>query len=225
MNVKKSKADKFRDILDKLGTMILMNLMFLIASLPIVTIGPAFSGLLTAIRYNIRGEKWFAGFRFGYKTRFWRSLLGWSISLLPLLYFLPEINHHWQTEQLVPLIASVFVFAVLAMFNMALMVLNVYVPTPIGVWLSNSANMIRQAFVQILGTAVIFWAPVFVFLMFPQVFLMLALIFLAVYFTLTALAATLFLKDALVDFLVDARAEGVLLAEEGRHCSEEDDAE
>ena len=111
------------------------------------------------------------------------------------------------------------------MFNMALMVLNVYVPTPIGRWLSNSANMIRQAFVRILGTAVIFWAPVFMFLMFPQVFLMLALIFLAVYFTLTALAATLFLKDALVDFLVDARAEGVLLAEEGRHRSEEDDAE
>ena len=120
MKEKKTFGEKLRIILDKLGTMVLMNLLFLIAALPIVTIGPAWNALLTANRYKIRGDKWLNGFKFGFKTRFWRSLLSWCIFLAPLYYFVAEINYHWQSEQLVPLVAAAFVFALLAMFLISL---------------------------------------------------------------------------------------------------------
>ena len=90
MEEKKSFSEKLHSILNKMGTMALMNAMYLIACIPIVTIGPAWNGLLTAIRYHVRGDKWFAGFKFGFKTRFWRSFLSFNIMLLPILYFVPE---------------------------------------------------------------------------------------------------------------------------------------
>jgi hypothetical protein len=37
----------------------------------------------------------------------------------------------------------------------------------------------------------------------------------ATYFTLAAVCGTMVLKDPLIDFLIDARADGTLIAEEG----------
>jgi len=221
MDKKKNFGDKLRNILEKLGTMVLMNLMFLIAALPIVTIGPAWNALLTAVRYNIRGDKWMAGFKFGYKTRFWRSLIVWVALLLPLYYFLAEINFHWQQEQLVPLLAAVFVFGLLSMFLTALQILNVYVPTSVSRWLHDALKMMKTGFIKVLGMAAVFWLPLFLFLLWTEIFALTVLIFIAVYFTLAALLTTMVLKDNLVDLLLDARTEGVLLAEEGRQKSED----
>ena len=216
MGEKKTFREKFHGILDKMGTMALMNFMYLIACVPILTIGPAWNGLLTAIRYYVRGDKWFAGFKFGYKTRFYRSLFSWNIMLLPILYFLPEINHHWQNEQLIPLLASIFVFVLLAMFGTALQILNVYIPTRVSRWLRNAAEMIKTAPVQLAVMAVLFWLPLLLFLLAWDIFYLVLIVFIAAYFTLVALGTTLLLKTNLVDFLIDARADGELLAEEGK---------
>lgn len=217
MKEKKTFGEKFRIIIDKLGTLVLMNLVFLVAALPVVTIGPAWNGLLTAVRYNIRGDKWFAGFQFGFKTRFWRSLLLWVIMLLPFYFFVAEINFHWQEEQLVPLLAAVFVFALLSMFTSAMQILNVYIPTMVSQWLHNAFAMLKNGSIRLLGVAALFWAPLFMFLLWPEPFFYLLLIFIAIYFALVALLSTMLLKDNLVDLLVEARAEGTLLAEEGRN--------
>ena len=69
-----------------------MNLMFILASIPIVTIGPAWCGLMTSIRYNIRGDGWFAGFKKGFCTRFWRSLIIWCLLAPVTLIFLNDLN-------------------------------------------------------------------------------------------------------------------------------------
>lgn len=223
MKEKKTFGEKMRDILDKLGTIVLMNLMFLLASLPIVTIGPAWSGLLTAVRYRIRGDKWMAGFKFGFKTRFWRSLLAWCVMLFPLYYFVTEISFHWHYEQLVPLVAAAFVFALLSMFLTAMQILNVYVPTKPSVWLRNAMQLLKTGFFKVLGMALVFWLPIFLFLMWPQVFMLIILIFPAAYYALSAYLTTMVLKDNLVDFLLEARTEGTLLAEEGRQKSEDEE--
>ena len=49
--------------------------------------------------------------------------------------------------------------------------------------------------------------------------------FIAFYFSLAAFGATVVLKSTLIDYLVDARIDGVLLAEEGRARTEDDDDE
>ncbi len=219
MRENRPKIHKLKQVIDKLGTLVLMNLMFLVAALPLVTIGPAWSGLLTAIRYNVRGEKWFAGFKFGYKTRFWRSLLIWLVMLVPFYYFIAEINFHWQEEQLVPLLAAVFVFALLGMFTLAMQILNVYVPTKISLWLRNALTTVKTGMIKLFGCTAIFWAPMFLLLLWPDIFFLVVVIFIAIYYALAALLSTMLLKDNLVDILVDTRAEGALLAEESRKKS------
>ncbi len=225
MEEKKSFTEKLHVFLNKLGTIALMNAMYLIASIPIVTIGPAWKGLLTAIRYNVRGEKWFRGFKFGYKVRFWRSLLSWILMVVPIAYFLPEINHHWQNEQLVPLIFSGLIFVLLCMYSTALQILNVYIPTPVGRWLRNAGDMIKSAHWKLAVVAVAFWLPLLLFLMAPDIFSFVLILFLVAYYALVGFATTLLLKDNLIDFLVDARADGVLLAEEGKLRDKDDDEE
>ncbi len=222
MKEKKTFGEKLHNILDKLGTMVLMNLMFLVAALPIVTIGPAWNALLTAVRYNIRGDKWMDGFKFGYKTRFLRSLISWCGFLFPIYYFVTEISFHWNKEQLVPLIAATFVFALISMFLIALQVLNVYVPTKISLWLRSALQLMKTAFVKVLGMAIVYWLPVFLLLLWPEIFALATIVFLAVYYTLAALLTTMVLKENLVEFVLEARAEGTLLAVESKQKDEEE---
>ena len=216
---------KIGKLLNILSTAVLMNACFLICCLPIVTIGPAWNGLLTAIRYHVRGDKWFAGFKFGFKTRFWRSFLSFNIMLLPILYFLPEVNHHWQTEQLVPLIFSVLVFMLLAMFSSALQLLNVYIPTPVGRWIRNAGDLMKSGHLKLAALAAAFWAPLILFLMEPDIFFLIVIVFMIAYYMIVGLGTTLLLKANLIDFLVDARADGVLLAEEGRAKNQSEETE
>lgn len=212
----KTFIEKFRSILDKMGTMALMNFMYLIACLPILTIGPAWNGLLTAIRFHIRGDKWFDGFKFGYKTRFLRSFVLWNAMLLPILFFLTEINYHWENEQFVPLLVSFFSFLLLAMFLAAMQMLNVYVPTRFNRWIHDAIDMMKSANWRLILLAALFWTPLFLLLMAPAIFFLIAIIFVAAYYTLGGMGMTLLLKDSLVDRLVDARADKELLAEEGK---------
>lgn len=222
MKEKKTFGEKLHNILDKLGTMVLMNLMFLIAALPIVTIGPAWNALLTAVRYNIRGDKWMDGFKFGYKTRFLRSLISWCGFLFPIYYFVTEISFHWNKEQLVPLIAATFVFALISMFLISLQILNVYVPTKISLWLHNALKLMKTGFIKVLGMAVVFWLPILLLLLWPEIFALAIIVFLAVYYTLAALLTTMVLKENLVEFVLEARAEGTLLAVESKQKDEEE---
>ena len=50
MKEKQNWTDKLSNAITLAGTAILMNLTFLVASLPLVTIGPAWCGLMSAIR-------------------------------------------------------------------------------------------------------------------------------------------------------------------------------
>lgn len=207
------------------GNVILMNLLFLVCALPIVTIGQAWCALMTAIRYNIRGDKWFEGFKQGFKTRFWRGILSWCIMLIPNIYMLLEVHYGFAMGYTVQLIAASFVFAMSAMVTVALLVLNVYIPTKIGIWIENAVNMVFTVPLQLFGAAALFWIPVLLGLLWFDVFYGMLLILIAVYFCLTALGMTVLLKNALMQYLLAARANGSLLAEEGKVWEEEDTEE
>ena len=63
MQEKDTILDKISRVITKVGTAMMMNLMFLVACLPIVTIGQAWCALFSALRYQIRGESWWNGLR------------------------------------------------------------------------------------------------------------------------------------------------------------------
>ena len=111
------------------------------------------------------------------------------------------------------------------MFLSALLVLNVYIPTPIGRWIRNAGDLIKSAHIKLAGVALAYWLPLILFVLAWDIFSVVLILFLVAYYALVGFATTLFLKDNLVLFLVDARKEGILLAEEGRVRTERDEKE
>lgn len=225
MNQKDTILDKLMKVLSIAGNAIMMNLLFLVSCIPVVTIGPAICALLSAVRYNIRGDRWFDGYKAGFKTRFWRSLLSWCV-LLPLnLHMLLDVRYDYAEGYIGPLVAAGIVFVLTAMVTTALLVLNVYIPTKVGTWINNATNMVIKAPLRLLGASVLFVLPVLLALIWFDVFYYTALVFFAVYFPLAALFGTMLLKDMLLDYLIAARADGSLLAEEGKQKEEEEEEE
>lgn len=227
MKEKQTWMDKFGNVVTMVGTAILMNLMFLVACIPIVTIGPAWCGLLSSIRYNIRGDGWFAGFKAGFCTRFWRSLICWCIGLLMCLYFFTDLNYGilllneqgLTVESVTGCLIPGLFFAMTAMLTDALLILNVYIPTSVNNWLKNGVNFFRHP-VNLFVSAALFWLPVIIALLWDMViFLHVIMIVVAVYFTLVGVGSTILMKDDLIGFLLEARRNGTLTAEEGSQAA------
>lgn len=213
---KETLFEKFSRVITVAGTAILMNLVFLAACLPIVTIGQAWCGLMGAIRYNIRGDGWFKGFWVGFKTRWLRGTIAWVIGLFAAMFLLNDIFVAMTAGAIVPMVASCIMFALAVMLLMSALCLNVYIPTDVVTWLRNTVNLLGKGFVGLLVGAGMFWAPVVVFcLVDGWIIYELAMVLICAYFALTALVTTALMKDPLTCFLLQARADGTLTAEEG----------
>ena len=213
---KKTGIQKLYSVVTFAGTLVLMNFMFLISCIPVVTIGQAWCALLSAVRYNIRGDKWFDGFKAGFKKRFWRGLLSWCILLPVNAYLLIDVHHYYAGGYLEPLISSCFVFLLTAMVTTALIILNVYIPTSVKKWISNAVGLVFKAPLQLAAATALWVVPVILAMLWPLTFFYIIMVFIAVYFAVVALVTTLSLKRPLMDLLLSARADGSLLAEEGK---------
>lgn len=232
---KETLMEKLGRIINMAGTAVLMNLLFLVSCLPIVTIGQAWCALTSAIRYNIRGDSWWEGYKAGFKNRFWRGTVAWIVMLAAAAYLMLDLNHAMlngfyqetgvNTAYITPLVGAALMFAVVGMLTVSLLMLNVYIPTSIGDWIRNAVNMIFKYPLYLLGAAVLFWLPVVLGVLWFSIFYMVALIFIAAYFTLASLGCTMLLKEALIDYLLDARANGTLLSEEGKKKESDEDEE
>lgn len=216
-----------------LGSSALVGILMIVALVPLALIGPSICGLLSGIRYTIRHEHWFIGFKKGFKNRFWRSTIAWTVLLLVNMYMMLDVQYAylavingkdaWSDGYLLQLIFASVVMAVTTMLTTSLLFLNVYIPTPIGRWLESGANMVFKAPLQLLAAAALFWLPVVLGFLRFDIFWYSLVAFIAFYFSLAAFGATVALKNTLIDYLVDARIDGVLLAEEGKERGEEEE--
>lgn len=235
MKEKSTLLEKLGRIIELAGTTVLMNLLFLVSCIPIVTIGQAWCGLVSAIRYNIRGDSWFQGYKDGFKRRFLRGTAAWIVLLAVQAFFLMDMNHYVGnlfddtgavvTAYIVSLVAAGLMYALVNMLTVSLLMLNVYIPTKVGLWIRNGVDMIFKAPLPLLGAAVLFAMPIVLAYLFAGIFIMTALIFIGFYFTLAALVITMILKETLIDYLVDARAECTLLSEEGKPRPKDEEEE
>lgn len=239
MKQKETLFEKLGRILSIAGNAVAMNLLFLVACLPVVTIGAAWNGLFSAIRFNVRGEKWLQGFKVGYTTRFWRSLLSWVIMLVPILMvlefdvisaLLDETGafRAWESftvDGLVRLVFACVMALLLTGLNGALILLNVYIPTSVGNWVRNAANMVFKAPLQIAAMGLMMWLPLLFVQLVPGWFYILVMVFVVAYFVLAALLVTMLMKQPLLDCLIEARAEGILTEEREEESEERSDDE
>ncbi len=205
---------KIMGFMNKAGNMILLNLLFLVSCLPIVTIGPAWKGLYSAVRYSIRRESWFEGYKAGFRHKFLRTLLGFTFGLAALLYggyqfsgALLETLRLPGWDMALPLaIHGLFFLAALAVTT-AMLPTGLYFEGDVNTWLLNAWDLLLHAPLQVLLGGVLMWLPVVVILFFPGFGYIALTLFVAVYFVLAAVVNTAILKDPLIRILKRIRAE------------------
>lgn len=204
-----TKEPKWRKILQLTSNAVMVNFLYLLGCIPVITIGQSWCALFSAIRFAIRGDGWFAGFKEGFKTRFLRGTIAWVVVLALVVYMSMNMLAMVGETVTVIVIHGLFLLAVL-MISTSLIVINVYVPSSVAQWLRNAVNMCFAAPIQVAASSVIMWLPTILIVLFlrfgfldPFFFIM---VFLLIYYTVSALVTTILLKNALIRIKEDTEA-------------------
>ena len=209
--MKQESASKVWKLINYVGNAIAMNLLFLAACLPVVTIGPAICGLYSAIRFTIRGDGWFSGFKEGYRKNFLRTTITCTVCVFLIVDMLSKFNaalsFYMDGNPITPLIVYSIGLVPLLLVFAALWPLNVYIPYDTTTWLKKTFKLIFKAPGPVLLTAVLLAIPVVLVLYYPVWAFLLLLIFVTCYFAVALFVATLFLKDPLVYLLTEYKEE------------------
>ena len=188
------------------GTAIMINLAFLICCLPVVTIGPAFCGMYSALRYVVRGDGWFTGFAAGIKKNFIRNALIGSVLLIMIvdmaINFNTALGYYLESSDYMPLVIySVGLLPLLTVFS-ALWPLNVFIPYESGTdWLKDTLKLLVKAPLQMIIVSALMLLPVALILYIPDIGFMMLIVFLGIYYALIGFASILLLKKPLEDRL------------------------
>ena len=121
--------------------------------------------------------------------------------------------------------ATLGAILLMAMVTSALPLLNVYVPTRLGDWVRSAVNMVFKVPLELAICAIGFWLPYLMIFIWSVGVWYVAMIFITVYFVLLATGGTLLMKNALIQYLLQARKEGILIADEGKKKESDDEAE
>jgi hypothetical protein len=214
-------GSKVLNLVNKIGTFILMNLMFLIGCIPVVTIGASWSGLYSAVRFTIRGESWFAGYKEGFKTGLLRNILATSFGLVVGYYaldnLLPAIAMVVDGVEVTVATVIIVAFGVLllaVLLFLAIMVpVNLYIRTDYDRWLKSTFYLIGHAPVQCLVTTALVWFPVYQMIFPTWDFIFFAIPYVAGYFIVVCWVITMLLKTPLI-LLKDREREAETLLDE-----------
>lgn len=209
---------KVMKIVNLAGTAVMLNLLFLLACVPVVTIGPALCGLYSGVRYMIRGDGPVKGFWKGFTTRFVRMMIAGTVFTAILVYFTIMLNAAYNTWLELGVFRDMIVYAIPALVPLmllsALVPLNIYIPYDLTEWLKNGVNLLFKAPLWVLLSGVLLAVPVACLLWASDIFILAIVIFVGFWFTIAAFVSTLVLKDPLVDMLLMFREEHPELEEE-----------
>lgn len=208
---RKPRESKVMQFVNLAGTAVLLNLIFLAFCLPVVTIGPALSGLYSGVRYMIRSEGPVRGFWKGFTTHFLRMMVAGLVFTGILVYFFIILNSAYNTWLELGVFRDFLIYAIPAlvpvMLLAALIPLNIYIPYGLADWLRNGVNLIFKAPLWVLLSGLLLVGPVACLLWASDIFILAIIVFVGFWFALAGFASTLVLKDALVDMLLDYQQE------------------
>lgn len=227
-------GSKIMNIINKIGNAIMLNLLFLISCVPVVTIGAAWSGMYSAVRFSIRGESWFQGYKEGFKAKFGRNTLIWLADLLLVyftldhfLYYLEYLVGGHGTESIAFVMTGISGIVLLGgvLFLAAAIPVNLYIPTDANQSVTNAWDMVLHAPLQVLGAAALMWLPVVLVLFFTDIAFQTIMVFVAAYFVVAGVVMTMLLKDPLIRILHKQRKRDGVEWKPAQKEEEEDDEE
>ena len=202
---------KVMKLVNLAGTAVMLNILFLVACLPVVTFGPALCGLYSGVRYMIRGDGPVRGFWEGFKTRFLRmSVVGLVFGAI-LAYFVIILNSAYNTWLEVGVIRDLVIHGIFAliplMLLIALAMLNVYIPFGLTDWLTHGVNLLFKAPLWLVLSGVLLVTPVLCLMFDGDLFMMLIVVIVGFWFAVAAFVATLVMKDSLLNMLLQYQEE------------------
>ncbi len=200
--MEENKSVNFWKGVNLAGTVIMINVAFLICCLPVVTIGPATCAMYSSLRSVVRGEGWFNGFKNGMKKHFVRNALVSSVLLIMIvdmaINFNTAMGFYLETGENLPLLIYTAGLLPLLMVYSALWPLDVFIPYESGMdWLKDCLRLLAKAPLQLIGVSALMLLPVALVLYIPEIGFMLMIVFLAAYYALAAFVAILLLKNPL----------------------------
>ena len=187
-----SYDSKVITILDTLANTMILNALFLLCCIPVVTIGAAYTALYSGCRALAKKEPCFKAFFRGLTGSFKRSTLVWLI-LCPLMlvagFNAVSILFYKMDGYLLPLIMSIVVLVFL--FEVATMAFVFYsrFECTLRQLLKNSLLMVLANPLRSLVLGVLSWLPVVLFLGMPITFMQLLVVWLFLYFAGVATVA------------------------------------
>lgn len=208
-NSRKPGESKVMKMVNLAGTAVMLNFIFLLACVPVVTIGPAFCGLYSGVRYMIRGDGPVRGFWEGFKTRFVRMSVVGLILTAVLAYFVIILNSAYNTWLELGIFRDLVIHGICGLIPLMLLVslvaLNVYIPYDLTDWLTSGVNLMVKAPLWVLLSGILLIAPVLCLMLAGEIFLLLIVVFVGFWFSAAAFISTLLLKDPLLNMLLEYR--------------------
>lgn len=203
---------KFWSVLTLAGNAIGLNLLFILSCLPIVTIGPALCGLYSGVRFMIKKDGWFRGFREGFCTHWLRAgiigVLAVAFQAYAIINFNDALNFYLDMGIGMELVITHGIMALIPVLIVAsLWPLNIYIPGDTAEWLRRTVSMVFQHPGPVLLAGCLFIAPVILILYFTTIAWYLLIVLVGGWFVLSAFVATMFYKDALIELLTEYRKE------------------
>ena len=180
-----------------------LNLLFLVFSLPVITVGASLTALCAGQRALVKKEPCFRAFFHSFRVSFWRATLVWLI-LGPisglLVFHTASLIPYWQEGALLQLI-----------FAGLMAVLALSITTTVFVFYSRfegkflqllryGAELTLSNLARAALCALLFWAPVVLTPFFAMFFLATGILWLFFYFSVAAWAAVWLMNKPFIRF-------------------------
>lgn len=197
-----SYDSKLMTTLSFIGDLFILNLLFLLCSLPVVTIGAAQAGLHTAVRIlqdPQDGRSTVKAFFRGFKSGFGRITLAWVLFLVVdcILFYSLYMTYTYADTGLflhwgIPLAGLCFSLV----YQAVMMLFHSQFSCTFMQLLRNTALMCIWHPLASVLTGALMCAPMLVFLLMPSIFVSITPLFLTVYYSLACLAICVLTQKA-----------------------------
>lgn len=182
-----------------------LNLLFVLCSIPIITIGTSLTALYAGLRAMAKGEPCYRAFFHSFRKSFVRSTLLWILLSAVNLFFLDSLVFSLTQEQssVIALVCSaVFVVVFLCIATMVFLFYSRFEGTVVQI-LKHSVSLFFSHPLRTLLICVLTWGPFVLFILFPPALMLLGMVWLFFYFAAVSTVAIWVMNRPFIRFARD----------------------
>ena len=223
-----SYDSKLMVMLGHLADIMLLNLVFLLSCLPVVTIGAAFTAMYSASRASAEDRPWFKANLRAFKSSFLRSTLAYLIMLIPIGGAVWAAVVCWVNRETLPNYMPAFICAcigaalLICMMQMCLLFYSRF-EVGLGRLLKNGVFLVLGYLVRSVLIGIGGWLPVLMFFVTPYTFQQLTPVWVLLYFSTVSAVSVWLMKRPFESMIQDMEDMEAAIAEyEAKHAQQED---